>query len=558
MFDRLIEAVSRSHLRAAFALFALSLALFVPGQFTLQPMDRDEPRFAQATKQMLETRDFVDIRFQDEARHKKPVGIYWLQSAAVAGAEALGITDARGQIGYYRIPSLIGAIIVVLATYWAGLAFLSRRMAVLAAALMAASILLGVEARLAKTDAVLTATVVVAMGALARVWFAHVAPLASARPGTGTILAFWLAIGIGVLIKGPITPLIPLIVVICLALRERSLAWAKPMRLGLGLAIVVAIAAPWLIAIAVKSGGAFFTESVGKDMLGKVGGVAEKHWGPPGAYAVAFWATFWPGAPLAALVGWFFWAERKDDAVSFLLAWIVPFWLVLEAMPTKLPHYVLPLYPAVAILTLLAAERSAVPERGWRLWTSAGLMLLIPLALLIGAPFAFLKFDGTLPISAMPLLGIATLLAALAARACLAADVRAATIWGILAAMPLTAAGFRFGMPELQAINLSRNLAATARVAECKDPRFATAGFREPSLVFLTRTDLRMISGGEVLAFLNGNEGDCRVAFVESRDEVEFLTQLPAVSTGMRLAGRVKGININGGRPLDIGVWIKR
>jgi 4-amino-4-deoxy-L-arabinose transferase-like glycosyltransferase len=58
----------------------LSLAFFVPGQFTLQPMDRDEPRFAQASKQMLETGDFVDIRFQDEARHKKPVGIYWLQS----------------------------------------------------------------------------------------------------------------------------------------------------------------------------------------------------------------------------------------------------------------------------------------------------------------------------------------------------------------------------------------------------------------------------------------------------------------------------------------------
>ena len=62
----------------------LSLACFLPGFASLQPMDRDEPRFAQASKQMLETGDFVDIRFQDEARHKKPVGIYWLQSAAVA------------------------------------------------------------------------------------------------------------------------------------------------------------------------------------------------------------------------------------------------------------------------------------------------------------------------------------------------------------------------------------------------------------------------------------------------------------------------------------------
>ena len=558
MIDRVIDAASRSHLRAVVALLALSIMLFVPGQFTLQPMDRDEPRFAQATKQMLETRDFVDIRFQDEARHKKPVGIYWLQSVAVSAADALGFPEARGTIGYYRIPSFIGAIAAVLLTYWTALAFLTRPGAMLAAALMAGSILLGVEARLAKTDAVLTATVIGAMGALARVWMAHISLPGRWQPGLGNALVFWISIGIGVLIKGPITPLIPLIVVVCLAVRERSLAWARPLRLWMGLGIVAAIALPWLVAIAVKSGGAFFAESVGKDMLGKVGSVAEKHWGPPGAYFVAFSATFWPAAPLTALVGWFFWNERRDDAVFFLLAWIVPFWLVLEAMPTKLPHYVLPLFPAIAILVLMAAERNAVPERGWRLWTGAALMLLIPLALLIGAPFAFLKFDGTLPIAAMPLLGAATVLAALAARSVLNTNVRAAAVWGLLAALPLTAAGFRFGMPELQAINLSRNLAALAKTEECRDPRFATAGYREPSLVFLTRTDLKMIDGREVLAFLSGKEGDCRIAFVESRDEVAFISQLPPVSTGMKLAGRVKGININGGRALDIGVWIKR
>ena len=66
------------------ALAALCLALFLPGFFTLPPTDRDEARFAQATRQMLESGDFVDIRFQDEARHKKPVGIHWMQSATVA------------------------------------------------------------------------------------------------------------------------------------------------------------------------------------------------------------------------------------------------------------------------------------------------------------------------------------------------------------------------------------------------------------------------------------------------------------------------------------------
>jgi hypothetical protein len=64
-----------SHARAAMFLLALSLVAFLPGFFQIPPVDRDEARFAQATKQMVETGDYVDIRFQNEVRYKKPVGI---------------------------------------------------------------------------------------------------------------------------------------------------------------------------------------------------------------------------------------------------------------------------------------------------------------------------------------------------------------------------------------------------------------------------------------------------------------------------------------------------
>ena len=109
-----LDALSLTHGRAVAALLALCLILFLPGQISLQPMDRDEPRFAQASKQMLETGDLVNIRFQGEARNKKPVGIYWAQAAAVAAGEALGVPNARTQIALYRIPSLIGAAASVL------------------------------------------------------------------------------------------------------------------------------------------------------------------------------------------------------------------------------------------------------------------------------------------------------------------------------------------------------------------------------------------------------------------------------------------------------------
>src|SRR5579863_6408893 len=78
---------SATHWRAVAVLIVISLASFLPGLFQIPPVDRDEARFAQATKQMIETGDYVDIRFQDEPRYKKPVGIYWLQAAVVEAAE---------------------------------------------------------------------------------------------------------------------------------------------------------------------------------------------------------------------------------------------------------------------------------------------------------------------------------------------------------------------------------------------------------------------------------------------------------------------------------------
>src|SRR4051812_49737044 len=117
-------------------LVLVSLISFLPGFFHIPPVDRDEARFAQATKQMIESGDYVDIRFQDEVRYKKPVGIYWLQAGVVKAARALGVRQALTTIWLYRVPSLVGALGAVLLTYWAALALVPRRAAVLAGLMM--------------------------------------------------------------------------------------------------------------------------------------------------------------------------------------------------------------------------------------------------------------------------------------------------------------------------------------------------------------------------------------------------------------------------------------
>src|SRR5579872_7390628 len=193
-----------SHVRAIALLMLCGFLLFLPGFFSIPPIDRDEARFAQATKQMVEGGDFVDIRFQDEVRYKKPVGIYWLQAVALETASLARLPRAQVRIWLYRVPSLIGALGAVLLTYWAALAFVTRRGAILTALIIASSVLLNVEARLAKTDAMLLLTVVAAMGALARAYMSWQRGDDDPHPPWSWPAIFWTALAGGILIKGPL------------------------------------------------------------------------------------------------------------------------------------------------------------------------------------------------------------------------------------------------------------------------------------------------------------------------------------------------------------------
>ena len=130
-----------------------------------------------------------------------------------------------------------------------------------------------------------------------------------------------------------------------------------------GIAWLALLVLPWFLAIIGRAGDAFFAESVGQDLLSKVFAGQESHGAPPGYYFVLFWLTFWPGATLAALATPAVWAARREPATKFLLAWLVPSWLVFELVITKLPHYVLPLYPAIAILIAGVIDARALSRK---------------------------------------------------------------------------------------------------------------------------------------------------------------------------------------------------
>jgi 4-amino-4-deoxy-L-arabinose transferase-like glycosyltransferase len=545
-----LDFATVSHLRATAFLLLCGLLLFLPGFFNIPPVDRDEARFAQATKQMVETGDFVDIRFQGDVRYKKPVGIYWLQSAVVETASALSLPRAQLRIWLYRIPSLIGAIGAVLLTYWTALAFVTRRGAVLAALIICSSVLLGVEARLAKTDAMLLLTVVAAMGALARVYLSWQRGEDPEHPPWSWPAIFWTALAGGILLKGPLILMFVGLTIVTLAILDRSANWLWRLRPVWGLMWTLVLVLPWFVAIFWRAGDAFFADSIGGDMLSKLS-AQESHGAPPGLYLLLFWITFWPGAPLAGMAVPAVWRARREPGAQFLLAWLVPSWIVFEAVLTKLPHYVLPLYPAIAILTIGALERRVL-SRSW-LRRGAAWWFAIP------ALFSVIAVIGAVTVTRQPVFLAWPFVAAALIFGLFAwwlyDDNRAerSLLNAVVAAMFLAFALYGVVMPALTPLFPSAEVARALRNVVCVGPKAAAAGFHEPSLVFMTGTSTLLTDGSGAADFLG--QGSCRFALVESRSERAFAQRAEAIGLRYNVATRVDGYNISQGKAISIAIF---
>src|SRR5262245_21682873 len=551
LIGRLLALATAAHGRAVAVLVLVSLAAFLPGFFQIPPTDRDEARFAQATKQMVETRDFVDIRFQDEVRYKKPVGIYWLQAAAVMAGEKLGIPNARTRIWLYRIPSLIGAVGAVLLTYWTALAFVPRRYALLAGLMLAGSLLLSVEARLAKTDAMLLLTIVAAMGALARAYLGRVEQ-ASGVAGLVLPAIFWTALAGGLLLKGPVIVLIVGLAAATLMIHDRSARWFLELRPAIGVLWVAALALPWFWAILSRAGDSFVAESVGRDLLPKLFSSQEGHGAPPGFYFVLFWLTFWPAAPLAALSAPAVWAERHERPVVFLLAWLVPSWIGFELVVTKLPHYVLPLYPAVAILIARTLWHGTLSPSIWlkRLTLSWPVVAaLVPIVAVV----ALVAMRHQLGLLAWPFGAIAMVIGFMAWRYYDVDGAERSLIRAVIASVLITLVFFGIITPSLRPLFPSATLARVLASDPCDYKIVAAAGYSEPSLVFLVGTSIRLTDGAGAAEVLR--EGACRFALIESREQRAFVQRAEAIGLRYAPLPRVEGINMSNGRSLSVAIY---
>lgn len=547
---RQVEAVTDRIAGSAAASLAVlifvALACFLPGFSTMPPIDGDGPAYAVAAREMVATGDFATGRVQTDMQPWRPHGMQWLEAATL-------ILTGQGDnapIWIFRIPSLIGALATVLLTWWTTLPFGSRRAALIAGVLVAGGGVLGLQARLAAPDAVLAAMTVLAAGALVRLWLAtDEKPAAAAMPWL-----FWLAIGAGLLLDGIVVPSMAAAAVLALSIERGEIAWLVRLRPAVGVAVVAVAAFPWLASIAALA----ISDAGGPDFafLTRIG-VPFALEAPPTTYALL--APLLAGPAMTFVFAGTPWlvANVRRPVVFFALAWGLPLWLVAELMTEKLPQYVLPAIPSIAMLAAVAVDAGTarISGRISRYYSSSP--LIWPPVIAVAIPVGFFALEGRFPVGAFAAFAVAAILGPVAWLWLKRGHDVAAAALAILSVIFIYLGFFGSIVPGLNGLRVAERIVAVgSEHVSCKDPVFAAAGFPEESLVLWAGRGTLLTDGTGAADFLNVQA--CRVAAIDTTQISSFRQRADDLGLDLVERGRVNGFDTRKTRRVEMHLFSVR
>ena len=365
---------------------------------------------------------------------------------------------------------------------------------------------------------------------------------------------FWVAETAAILLKGPPGPALAIVTIAALSIADRDLRWLRGLYPLPGAILMVIAIAPWVIAIERATEGAFLAEAIGHDLAFKLIGPQESHGAPPFSYLLMAIATFWPGSLLLVPALARGWRRHEMPVERFLLAWLVPAWAILELVPTKLPHYVLPLYPALALLSATTlVEGAQLARAGWLRYAgivAQGLWVIVTVVLAAVLIVLPLRFGGQVSLAgvicAAVLLGLAAVLLYRWPRPQLVAT----AVAGLSAAFLLPAA--TVVLPGLDRFWLSRAAAElVARHPPHPGTSLVAVGYAEPSLVFLLGGQVRLTTPrGAAEALAGGGE-----ALVSNREEAVFRQALNVRGLVARPLGSAPGFDYANGQRIVLTLY---
>ena len=323
----------------------------------------DEPRYAAIAREMLMTGDYITPRLHGDPWFEKPPLLYWL---AALGYAIFGINETGA-----RFPSALSATICIFLIYWCGRKFWDRSTGFLAAAMLASSIGFFAFARAASMDMLLTMCLTAAL-----VFFLFAFNGQSPRRRYW-FYAFYAALGFGVLAKGPVAVLLPVLSLAVFLLLRGRWGWDewRTWQPG-GLWITAAIAAPWFLVCTIVNGWEFIQVFFINHHFQRFTSNIHGHERPIYFYfPVLLLMTFpWTFLSIPRL-------KRRFGKNDHILLWwaIIPF-VFFSLSGSKLPGYILPLAPPIALL--LARELLQPASRAYKVcvFIEAGTMAFIGVA----------------------------------------------------------------------------------------------------------------------------------------------------------------------------------
>ena len=326
---------TRTFWKQALFLAVLSLGLNLIGNGKVGLWDRDEPRYAGAVREMKGSGEWVVPRFNAEPRYHKPILIYWLMSL---GTE-IGGDNPFGT----RLVSSISTVATALLLLHFARSLLGPSWGFLGTLMFAVAPIVVAEAKLATTDAALAFFFLVCQVCLWR--------LAEA-PSRKVAILFWVAMSLAILTKGPVAPFFVAVAGVASWWFGGPTAPWRRLEWKWGLPLCLALVLPWYIAVGVRTNWAFYGFAFGEQVFKRVTSGMEEHGGFPGYYIAFSLVTFFPWSALVPAALLSAWSKRKSHPqFGFLLGWALGPLIVLEIIKTKLIHYYLPCFPALALLS---------------------------------------------------------------------------------------------------------------------------------------------------------------------------------------------------------------
>ncbi len=488
-------------------LLTVTAALTLPGLGAISLWDIDEGLNAEAAREMLESGDWVVPTFNFKPRTSKPALLYWLQALAY---QQFGVNEFSA-----RLPSVLAGAIAVLLTYELGRRMFSRGTGLLAGVIAISTVQVSMLAHAATPDALLLAALMFTF------WLFWTGAENGGRRWTWSI---GIGCGLAVLAKGPVGVVMPAIVIGYYFVARRQARRLLDVRLLAGLGLTLLIAGPWYALVGAETRGRFLrafweTENVGRFLAPMEGHSGSVIYYPltvliglapwsvvilPVLYDALRSVTPRPESSRGALRSDPLEDSGRGDtgAVCFLISWAAAYVGFFSLAQTKLPSYILPAYPPLALLTarfLVRWQGGAVVVPRWMVPAGLASLAVIGVGLagvmcVIGGLFApaFLAGQAVGGLAQWAWVGTVLVLGAAAGFWCLRRGRRA----GLVAALAITAVAFIGLMSDgpiraLETRKACRPLVELAGACRPTDEvRVAFLAYFQPSLVFYCRREV--------------------------------------------------------------------